>query len=81
MKTIKNHDWMIAISALIFGYLFYYQLIGVNYFIFSLIQLSIIFWISSKENRTSKWWAVAVGVVISATSALLFGHLLSALGV
>ncbi len=80
MKTIKNHDWMIAISAIIFGYLFYYQLIGVNYFIFSLIQLSIIFWISSKENRTRKWWAVAIGVVISATAALLFGSLLSALG-
>lgn len=80
MKKITAQDKMMIVSAIIFGYLFYYQSIGVNYLIFTTLQIAIIAYISTKENRTLKWWGVLIGTFISAVSALLYGSLLSAFG-
>lgn len=80
MNQIKKIDWMIAFSAILYGYLFYKQTIGVNFSIFTLTQLFIISYISTKESRNTNWWMVTIGIVLSAMSALLYGTLLSAIG-
>lgn len=74
---MKTTDKLILISGLIFGLLFYLQDIGLNYFIFSLIQLLGLYLVTDKTRRTRHWWLVFTGVAISSIGALLYGSILA----
>jgi hypothetical protein len=80
MKKITNQDKMLIFSAIVFGYLYYFQSIGINYFIFIYLQIVFVGYVSTKEKRTLKWWGVVLGTFLSSVSALLYGSLLSAIG-
>ncbi len=79
MKNLKTNDWMIAISGLVFGILFYRQDIGVNYSIFTTLQLIGLFLISEKEKRNVQWYISFFGGALAVISVFLYGNLLSAL--
>jgi len=79
MKNLKTNDWMIAISGLVFGILFYRQDIGINYSLFTLLQLIGLFLISEKEKRNVQWYISFFGGALAVVSVFLYGNLLSAL--
>lgn len=75
---MKTTDKIILLSGLLFGILFYEQAAGVNFFIFSLVQVLAIYYTTPKERKTRNWWLVFAGVNVSAFAILLYG---AALGV
>lgn len=73
---MKTTDKIILLSGLLFGLLFYQQAAGVNFFIFSLVQVLGIYFTTPPERKTRNWWLVFAGTLISAISILLYGSLL-----
>ncbi|MCB9189321.1 MAG: DUF4173 domain-containing protein [Flavobacteriales bacterium] len=73
---MKTTDKIILISGLLFGILFYQQAAGINFFIFSLLQVVGIFFTTPKERKTRNWWLVFAGANLSALGILMYGSLL-----
>ena len=74
---MKTTDKLILLSGLAYGVLFYQQDFGLNFLLFSILQLAGVYLISSKEIRSKNWWLAFSGVAIAAAGVLLNGSFLA----
>lgn len=80
MRTIKKSDSLIAVSAITYGILFYQQSIGINYTIFTILQMLGLYFKSDTKQRNGNWWLAFTGAAFGAIGALWIGSLLAAIG-
>lgn len=77
---MKKNDLFLAFSILVYSFLFYHQSAGINYLIFSLLQV-VFFFLAHRENTKSLQWKIAAtSVVLSGLSILLYGSVLAVVG-
>ncbi len=70
---MKTTDKIILLSGLLFGILFYQQVAGINYLIFSSVQVLGLLFLTPSEKKTKNWWMVFAGANISTIGILLYG--------
>jgi hypothetical protein len=69
---MKKSDWIIAIGTLAYSYLFYQQIAGINFLVFSVL-LCILLAMLNKDIWKNKKWLLYAGLSVS-TSILVMWH-------
>lgn len=71
---IKKNDWLLFLSSVIYGYLFYEQCPGINFLIFNITLISFLILQNDLLIKNRKWVFVATGALLSSVSILLYGN-------
>ncbi len=77
---MKKKTILLFVSVFAYCYLFYNQGIGINFLIFNVVLVFASISIDFSLIKRLNWLLVAAGALITATSALLYGNLLSVIG-
>ena len=73
---MRKTDIFLAVSVALYSFLFYQQSLGVNLFLFSLLQI-VFFYLSHKESAKAPMWRLsALGVLTSSIAIFLYGSTL-----
>jgi len=73
---MKKTDIFLAISVALYSFLFYHQSLGLNFLLFSVLQI-VFFYLSYKQNTKAPMWRLsAMGVLASSVAILLYGSTL-----
>ncbi len=74
---MKKNDWIIIVAVATYSYLFYEQTPGINYLLFNLVLITLLF-IKYKTLYQKPYWILAtIGALLSATSVALYSNTLS----
>lgn len=69
---MKKSDWVLASATLLYSYLFYKQLAGINFFIFSIL-IALAYVILNKDVIKNKMWLLFAGLSVT-TSFFIMWH-------
>ncbi|MDP2386428.1 MAG: DUF4173 domain-containing protein [Bacteroidota bacterium] len=69
---MKKSDWVLASATLLYSYLFYKQLAGINFFIFSIL-IAFAYAILNKDVLKNKMWLLVAGLSVT-TSFFIMWH-------
>lgn len=72
---MKKNDYLIAIVTLVYSLLFYHQSGGVNFFIFSIILVTLSLFRNKNLFHQSDWLAAAAGVLLSGFAVFYYATL------
>lgn len=74
---MKRNDWILTASVAVYSYLFYQQSLGINFLVFT-ISLIVLLFLRNKEVYKSKSWILAAtGSLLSAFCIAYYGNGLS----
>jgi hypothetical protein len=76
---MKNHNLIISAAAIGFSLLFYEQLPGINYLLFTLLLTACGYALQPPERRNRNWWLCAGLMNVAAISVFITGSVLSTL--
>ncbi|MES2628298.1 MAG: DUF4173 domain-containing protein [Bacteroidota bacterium] len=76
---MKKQNWLLLLAALSFSLLFYNQAEGINYLVFDLLLLCLVFTASRTEERTYMFYCSAAATVVAGVAVLMYGNGLSVL--
>lgn len=77
---MKKKTVFLLISLIVYCYLFFQQSIGINVLIFNGIVITCLGVLDPSLLRQKNWGLVAVGALMTATGAFLYGSVLSCIG-
>jgi hypothetical protein len=68
---MKKSDWILSLATLAYSYLFYQQLAGINYFIFSIL-LCILLAVLNKDVWKDKKWLMYAGLSVASSFFIMW---------
>lgn len=74
---MKKNDVILAVSCIMYSYLFYTQSAGINFIIFSTGLITCLITRDHNLYRKKEWLIAATGAVVSSVMISLYGNLLS----
>lgn len=74
---MKKNDLILIIAVAIYSYLFYLQLAGINFLIFSIVLIILLLLKDASLVKNRKWIILAIGAILSAVFVFLHGSTLS----
>lgn len=77
---MKRDDLLLILAVLCFSFLFYYELPGVNYLIFTVVLIGLLLIKNHNVIREPRWIAAAVGALISAFFVMKNASTISIIG-
>lgn len=75
---MKKNDWILAISTLIYSYLFYKQGLGINFLLFTVCLIAMLIYRNDKVYKNKHWKLAAAGSFLSALCITIYGNGMSA---
>ncbi len=74
---MKKNDWILATAVSIYSYLFYNQGLGVNFLIFTISLIVLLFLRNKEVIKNRNWIFIAIGSLLSASCIAYYGNGLS----
>lgn len=74
---MKKNDWILLASVAVYSLLFYAQTYGINFLLFTIFLIALLYAKDSNVVRNKTWIAAAFGSIASACSVFLYGNYLS----
>lgn len=74
---MKTNDWILTASVAIYSYLFYNQSLGINFLIFTVSLIVLLFLRNKEVIKNKNWIFAAIGSILSAACIAYYGNGLS----
>jgi MFS family permease len=74
---MKKNDWILIIATALYSYLFYNQAAGINFFIFSIAMILLLWQREPSAVTRNRWLLTAAGTFISGAAVAIYGNWLS----
>lgn len=74
---MKKNDWILIASVAGYSYLFYQQNLGINFLIFTISLIVLLFFRNVKVYQSKSWIVAAIGSLLSAFCIAYYGNGLS----
>lgn len=74
---MKKNDWILLASVAIYSYLFHQQSAGINWLIFTVLLIALLFIRNKEVYKNGSWLLAATGSILSACCVAYYGDALS----
>ncbi len=74
---MKKNDWILTASAAVYSYLFYQQNLGVNFLVFTICLIALLYLRNNNVFQSKSWIVAAIGSLLSAVCITYYGNGLS----
>lgn len=74
---MKKNDWILIASVAAYSYLFYQQNLGINFLVFTISIIVLLFFRNVKVYQSKSWIVAAIGSLLSAFCIAYYGNGLS----
>ncbi|MES2285415.1 MAG: DUF4153 domain-containing protein [Bacteroidota bacterium] len=74
---MKKNDWILTASVAAYSYLFYQQNLGINFLVFTISLIVLLFFRNVKVYQNKSWIVAAIGSLLSAFCIAYYGNGLS----
>src|SRR5437016_4844892 len=74
---MKKNDWSILLSVALYSLLFYQQMAGINFLLFTIALLAFQLWRKKELWQNNSWKIAALGSLLSAICVAWHGNFLS----
>jgi Leucine-rich repeat (LRR) protein len=74
---MKKYDWILIASVAAYSYLFYHQNLGINFLVFTISLIVLLFFRNVKVYKNASWIVAAIGSLLSAFCVVYYGNGLS----
>lgn len=74
---MKKNDWILTIAVAIYSYLFYQQSLGINFLLFTISLMVLLFMRNKEIIKNRNWILAAIGSLLSASCISYYGNGLS----
>lgn len=74
---MKKNDWILIASVAAYSYLFYQQNLGINFLVFTISVIVLLFFRNVKVYQSKSWIVAAIGSLLSAFCIAYYGNGLS----
>lgn len=74
---MKKNDWILITSVAAYSYLFYQQNLGINFLVFTISVIVLLFFRNVKVYQSKSWIVAAMGSLLSAFCIAYYGNGLS----
>lgn len=77
LKNMKRNDWIILASTLIYSFLFYHQVAGFNFLIFTIILIGGLLLMDNSVQKDKRWLITAAIALLTGVSVFINGTAIS----
>ena len=74
---MKKNDWILLASVAVYSIMFYAQTYGINFLLFTVFIIAMLYVKNKNVIRSSAWIATAMGSIASAVAVFIYGNYLS----